>query len=78
MVSREPLRFVLSDESIITIGSVAAYCMPNNLGRQLCITIINFEMTKESVALLASSLAGRISDGYSGFTFDITIFVERG
>lgn len=68
----EPLRFVLSDESIHHHWEqlVAAYCMPNNLGRQLRMAIINVEMTKETIEMLASSLAGRISDGYSGFTFD--------
>jgi hypothetical protein len=68
----EPLRFVLSDESIHHHWEqlVAAYCMPNNLGRQLRMTIINVEMTKETIEMLASSLAGRISDGHSGFTFD--------
>jgi len=68
----EPLRFVLSDESIHHHWEqlVAAYCMPNNLGRQLLMTIINVEMTKETIEMLASSLAGRISDGHSGFTFD--------
>jgi hypothetical protein len=67
-----PLSFVLSDESIHHHWEqlVAAYCMPNNLGRQLRMTIINVEMTKETIDMLASSLAGRISDGYSGFTFD--------
>ena len=65
---REPLRFVLSDESIHHHWEqlVAAYCMPNNLGRQLRITIINVEMTKDSIALLASSLGGRLWD----FKFD--------
>jgi hypothetical protein len=67
---REPLEFVLSDESIHHHWEqlVAAYCMPNNLGRQLRFTIINVEIAKESLALFASSLGGRLCTW--GFKFD--------
>jgi hypothetical protein len=67
---REPLEFVLSDESIHHHWEqlVAAYYMPKNLGRQLRITIINVEIAKESMALLASSLGGRLC--MWGFKFD--------
>jgi hypothetical protein len=52
--------------------------MPNNQGRQLRINIRNVEMTKESIALLASSLAGRISDEYLAFTFNNNNLCREG
>jgi hypothetical protein len=77
---REPLGFVTSDESIHHHWEklVAAYCMPNNRGRQLGINIINVEIAKESMALLASSLAGRISDWCSAFKFNNNNLCREG